>query len=145
MKYSEIDLQCEDIMWFGVDNNGYIFECTSGGLGCVPSFVCESRENTESLIDYFLETLENRTTGSLLIEDNDSPLAQDCRSLVRKGVFCFDIAIDDGRPDEYKKIAEPNEPILLSDLPENIRNLMTEHLVPVDVASSMYIRVPHAY
>ena len=145
MKYSEIDLQCEDIMWFGVDKDGHIFECTSGGIGCVPSFVCNSRENTESLIDFFLETLDFSTNGALLIDDNDSPLVQDCRTLVKKGIYCFDVAIDDGRPNEYKKIAIPNDPLLLSDLPEDIKNLMAEHVVPVDVKSSMYIRVPHAY
>ena len=35
MRYEIIDLQIEDIMWFGIDNNGYIFECTSGGIGKV--------------------------------------------------------------------------------------------------------------
>ena len=28
MRISEIDLQCEDIMWFATDNKGNIFECT---------------------------------------------------------------------------------------------------------------------
>ena len=39
MKYTEIELQYEDIMWFGVDRNGVVFECTSGGVGCVPLFL----------------------------------------------------------------------------------------------------------
>ena len=49
MRISIIDLQCEDIMWFGVDKNNYIFECTSAGCGNVPEFVCCSKENTNKL------------------------------------------------------------------------------------------------
>lgn len=49
MRITEIDLQCEDIMWFGIDN--HIFECTSAGCGNVPEFVCESKKNTKILLD----------------------------------------------------------------------------------------------
>lgn len=28
MEYTEIDLQIEDIMWFSVDKNGYVLECS---------------------------------------------------------------------------------------------------------------------
>jgi len=44
MRYSITDLQCEDIMWFGIDQDGCIFECTSGGMGNVPEFVCQQRK-----------------------------------------------------------------------------------------------------
>ena len=53
MRITEIDLQCEDIMWFGVDNQNHIFACTSAGCGNVPEFVCKSKENTT-----FLECLQ---------------------------------------------------------------------------------------
>ncbi len=145
MKYTETDLQCEDIMWFGVDKNGYIFECTSGGIGSVPGFVCNSKEETEALADFFLDTLERSTTATLLIPDDGNPLLQDCKKLTGKGVFCFDVAIDDGRPNEYKKIAVPDHPILLSDLPDRIKSIMCNHIVDVDVASETFIRVAHAY
>ncbi len=145
MKYSEIDLQCEDIMWFGIDKNGLVFECTSGGIGCVPTFVCESKENTAILEEFFLQELKDTTKGTLLTPNTDSQLSQDGLSLSNKGVFCFDVAIDDDRPNEYKKIAVPDHPILLSDLPDRIKSIMCNHIVDVDVASETFIRVAHAY
>ena len=53
MRYTIIDLQCEDILWFGLDINGNVLAFTSGGSGNVPEFVCRSKEETELLIDFF--------------------------------------------------------------------------------------------
>ena len=145
MKYTEIDLQCEDIMWFGVDRNGLIFECTSASIGCVPSFVCDSKEETEALRRYFLSELQVTTQGTLLFDASDNQLTQDCLTLSSKGIFCFDVAIDEDRPNEYKKIAVPKEPIRVIDLPEDIQTILKTHSVAVDVATESYISVPHAY
>ena len=145
MKYTEIDLQCEDIMWFGVDRNGLIFECTSAGIGCVPSFVCDSREETEALMSFFLSDLQATTCGALLFDVSDNQLTQDCLALTSKGIFCFDVAVDENRPNEYKKIAFPKEPVKVCDLPENIQTILKTHKVEVDVTTESYITVPHAY
>ena len=145
MKYTEIDLQCEDIMWFGVDRNGLIFECTSAGIGCVPSFVCDSREETEELVSFFLDNFQTTTQGSLLFDASDNQLTQDCLILSGKGIFCFDVAIDEDRPNEYKRIAFPQEPIKVSDLPKKIQSILATHKVDVDVTFDAYISVPHAY
>ena len=61
MRITAIELQCEDIMWFGIDNNNHIFECTSSGCGNVPEFVCISKENTESLLNFFMNELAEFT------------------------------------------------------------------------------------
>ena len=53
MRISEIELQCEDVMWFAADSNGNIFECTSAGCGNVPEYICKSKEDTDTLLDYF--------------------------------------------------------------------------------------------
>lgn len=49
MRITEIDLQCEDIMWFGIDSHNHIFGCTSAGCGNVPEFVCKSKQNTDDI------------------------------------------------------------------------------------------------
>lgn len=69
MRITAIELQCEDIMWFGIDNNNHIFECTSAGCGNVPEFVCISKENTESLLNFFMNAYVNRKIGQPLIEN----------------------------------------------------------------------------
>lgn len=42
MRYTDIDLQSTDIMWFDVDKNENIAAFFSGGGFCVPEFVCKS-------------------------------------------------------------------------------------------------------
>ena len=58
MKYSVIDLQVEDIMWFGIDTNGLIFACTTAGCANVPDFVCKSREINELICGFFMDELK---------------------------------------------------------------------------------------
>ena len=50
MRYSEIDLQCEDITWFGVDANNHVIAFASGGMGNIPEFVCRSKEETKDKV-----------------------------------------------------------------------------------------------
>ncbi len=145
MKYTEIDLQCEDIMWFGIDINGVVFECTSAGIGCVPSFVCESRETTEMLEGFFLTEPGSTTQATVLLPQDGNPLFYEVRTLSEKGIVCFDAAVGDDRPDEYKKIAVPFSPVKFGDLPENIKDIMSHHRLDVDVISQEYIKVPHAF
>ena len=96
MRITAIDLQCEDIMWFGIDNNNHIFECTSAGCGNVPEFVCISKENTDKLLDYFMNELQEFTEEKLLVEYIDTnSLLKDCIHLSKKGIFCYDIYEDD--------------------------------------------------
>ena len=66
MRFSEIDLQIEDLMWFGVDTQGCIVEFTTGGSANVPEFVCRSREDAETLENCFTN-LNPTTTAHMLI------------------------------------------------------------------------------
>lgn len=144
MKFSETDLICEDIMWFGIDKNGYIFECTSAGVGNIPAFVCKSREETDMLEEYFLNTATKTTVGKILIKDEENDLCNDCKTLSSKGLFCYDAVIEDNHHD-YIKIAEPEEPITINDLPDEIKSIMESHKVDVDVTTEININVQHAY
>ena len=146
MKYTEIDLQIEDIMWFGIDLNGYIFSCTTAGTANVPEFVCKSKEQTEFLADYFIEKLEKTTSAILEAPYVDNPLMRDANELAEKGVFSFDAVTDNSEHNrEYVKIASPKTPIQYNLLPDEIKKLLQEHTVPVDAAKEKYICVKHAY
>ena len=146
MKYTEIDLQIEDIMWFGVDMNGCIFACTSAGIANVPEFVCKSKEQTEFLADYFIEKLE-KTTGEILeMPYIDNPLMNDAVLLAQKGIFVFDAVSDHSEQyGNYTKIASPKTPIQYNLLHDEIKKLLQEHTIPVDAAKEKYICVKHAY
>ena len=54
MRITNIDLQCEDLMWFAIDQNGCVLEFTSGGMGNVPEFVCADRESNDLLVNFFI-------------------------------------------------------------------------------------------
>ena len=41
-------------------------------MGNVPEFMCDSGEETEMLADFFLRQLNEKTSASLLIQNNDS-------------------------------------------------------------------------
>lgn len=145
MRYSEIDLQCEDIIWFGIDSNERIFACFSGGIGCVPEFVCRSREETELLLDYFTDTQPAFTKGNLHILQNNNSLIEDCLSFSSKGVYCFDVDTEETYGDFYRKVSHPDKELYLSDLPEKIRDIMADHAINVDVSLMDKIVVTHAY
>ena len=53
MRFSEIEFQCEDITWFGVDANNHIVAFASDGIGNIPEFVCRSKEETDELYNFF--------------------------------------------------------------------------------------------
>ncbi len=145
MRYSEIDLQCEDIMWFGVDSFDHIFVCTAGGFGNVPEFVCSSRENNERLIEYFLNEMPSRGGSILLVEKEDTPLVEDSMILSGKGLYCFDVVIEGEEQGGYTKIAYPDNPVVVSDLPKPIQELLNDHRVAIDTSAADYLKVEHAY
>lgn len=144
MRITEIDLQCEDIMWFGIDNQNHIFACTSAGCGNVPEFICKSRENAEILLRYFMYELDEFTKAKLFIEYVDSnQLLKDCIRLSRKGIYCYDIYEKDEQ--QYMKISEPLKALSYEALPPNIKNVIDNNRVSENVAINNIIAVEHAY
>ena len=144
MRISDIDLQCEDIMWFGIDNNGHIFECTTAGCGNVPEYICKSREETETLLEYFMNLAPKITNARLLIPASDNDLTADAIKLASAGVYCFDVT-DYDTDDIYQCIAVPENPLKLSALPANIQRLLSDHLYNGDISKETTITVEHAY
>ena len=144
MRYSIVDLQCEDILWFALDVNGNILAFTSGGFGNVPEFICRSKEENELLIDFFNKYDASTTGTHLLIEDDGNPLSADARKFSQHGITCFDVDIDNDNP-SYVKISYPDNPITNDVLPENIQKILSDHIVNVDVMHTDRIDVPHAY
>lgn len=144
MRYSEIDLQCEDITWFGVDANNNVAAFASGGIGNIPEYVCRSKEETEALYDYFYDTLGKTTTGHALVA-GDNSLVSEFVDLSSKGLFCFDVETSDAEGEFYKKITYPDAPISIEDLPDNVKAILKDHLLEMDISENDRIQVPHAY
>ena len=145
MRISKIDLQCNDIMWFSIDNNGYIVALTSGGEGNVPEYVCRSKEETDKLEKYFMCTAADIGDATLLIDNDGSALSGDAIALSRKGLFCFDVSSEDEYKYGYYKISFPSKPLHINDLPERIRTVLQDHNINVDVNEIDHIMVENAY
>ena len=144
MRISEIDLQCEDIMWFSTDQNGNVFECTSAGCGNVPEYVCRSRVETDALLHYFMENAPTITTPKLLIPAEDNKLIDDAKKLSSKGLYCFDIT-DYDNDDKYNCIAIPQKALNVSELPNDIQRLLSDHIYNGDISEERTLTVDHAY
>ena len=144
MRITEFDLQCEDIMWFGIDSLGNIFECTSAGRGNVPEYVCKSREETDKLLEFFTETLSKTTTPILLIPEEDNELVDDVKDLSSKGIYCYDLT-DYDNDNVYNCIAKPTVPINIKDLPSDIQTILSDHIYSGNIPESASITVEHAY
>lgn len=125
MRYSNIDLQCTDIMWFGIDIEGHIAAFTSGGEAFVPEFVCRSKSETELLENFFLNQLEASTQYILAVEEKDNYLIRDSKILSSKGLFCFDVS--SAKDIDYELISHPQTPLSMDDLPTEIIIILQSH------------------
>jgi len=142
MRYTEIDLQIEDIMWFAIDNFGRVGAFISGGSANVPEFVCEDREANEKLYEYFTEILEDYCSGKLLNVKHHSEQEKECMALISKGITCFDVYKN---VDDYCKIAEPFEVKTIDKLNDEIKDILKSHKIDADFVQDTIIKVEHAY
>ena len=140
MRITNIDLQCEDIIWFAVDKNGFIVEFTSGGIGNVPEFVCADREANDLLVNYFMNELAQSTSEQLVVPYEDNDLINDAIMLSRKGVFCFDAS-----GDSYDKLSIPEAPLNVEKIPSDIKKILLKRILDVDVVLVDTVEVAHAY
>ena len=140
MRFTEIDLQIEAIMWFGVDKNGYIFVCHSSWLPNIPEFVCNNKEETEFLDKYFMKYLE--------MKDDDwgyPPV------LSEKALYSFGGIVEDEpeskedfktHPYWYKKWGGAQNPLHFDQLPKKIQKIMDSHRIDVDITKTDYRNAP---
>ncbi|MCF0241489.1 MAG: hypothetical protein HUK25_02575 [Treponema sp.] len=144
MKYSELDLQIEDVMWFGIDKNGYVFEATSGGRANVPDFIANSKEHNEELINFFLGQDKGTFSYQSLKELNPKyQMYKDCLVLSSNGITCYDMSQENNN--DYSKITIPEGLLNLDSLPENIQNILKNHAIDIDITTADSLRVKHAY
>ncbi|NBI81307.1 hypothetical protein D3Z48_04280 [Clostridiaceae bacterium] len=58
VRFTDIELEYSDILWFAVDRNGYLAGFTSGGTLFVPEFVRKSKEEAELLETFFVRSCQ---------------------------------------------------------------------------------------
>ena len=144
MRITELDLQCEDILWFTVDSADHIIALTSAGYSNVPEYICKDKETNEHLTDFFLQSELGTTHAYLQVKYSDSSLVQDAILLSSKGIFCYDSNLD-SELHNYHCISIPEKPLLVSELPPEIQDILADHRYSGDASQNAFIAVEHAY
>lgn len=143
MRYSEIELQCTDIIWFGVDRSSNILMFATAGCGCVPEFVCRSQEETDALEVYFSNLPQN--TNAYVEATTDEDAKDEALFWAQRGLYSFDVAFDDGYADSYVKVSHPETALKLQDLPHEIKSILNDHYVDIDALVEDRVKIKHAY
>lgn len=133
MRITEIDLEIEDIEWYGIDSNGRIAQFTSGGSMLVPEFICESRQRLNSVCMFFNKLKPNNIHKVLFNEKITKFLNEDyleeCKIISQKGLYCYDIFDEQDIKGEYMLICRPSCELLISDLPEKLQSVLLNYKI----------------
>ncbi|WFR56278.1 hypothetical protein QA584_22075 [Anaerocolumna sp. AGMB13025] len=148
MRITEIDLELEDIEWYGIDENGRIAQFTSGGSKIVPEFICESREKLDVVCEFF-ENFSPRIVEEVIFEVPKYPrkeYLQECKKISQKGLYCFDISNEQDSTDGYILICTPSYELQISELPEIIQSILSSYRIPnVNFNNCKIISIEKAY
>lgn len=128
MRITKEELEYLDITWFAIDKHGRILELNSAGSGHIPEFICKSKENAEILENYF----ENKASNFFV----DFP---------EKGLYYFDAYDGKNRTTNYIKKSFPSNPLLISQLPKHISEILSNNRLDVDAETADTITIEHAY
>lgn len=128
MKFSKEELDYSDITWFAVDNQGRIIELTSAGSGHIPEWICESKENANILEEYF----ENKASTNFI-------------EFSEKRLYYFDAHDGKNRTTNYIKKSSPSNPLLISQLPKHISDILSNNRLNIDAEAVDSITVEPAY
>jgi len=128
--------------WYAVDQDGRIGHFTSAGMRVLPKSVKQDRETTELIAGYFFE--QAPVVGKWAVRpeagaDSGGRKHQGFERFIRdfalmasKGLFSFDtdplFRAEKGR---YYLVAVPERILLVSELPQDIRKLLSRIRVPL--------------
>lgn len=143
MIITDLDLQIEDVEWYGVDKNGRIAQFMSGGSFAVPEFVRESRENLE-IVSHFFEKYSQIISATVLFNKNieypRKEFWEECKYVSQKGIYCYDICDKSELMNEYVYVCKPSCALVITDLPQDIQSVLSYYrMVKADFAKDEII------
>lgn len=110
-----------------------------------PNLFAAAEKKAKPCLHYFTETLPVSTEGNHTGSQPSTSLIEDCLILSSKGLYCFDVDTRETYGDFYRKVSYPSKELLISDLPGYIKDILSDHIVSVDVSTVDKLTVPHAY
>ncbi|WP_022822480.1 hypothetical protein [Hymenobacter norwichensis] len=140
MRIDEIDQEDADIDWFAIDGNGHILHVASGG-GILPESVAASQEVLLELHQYFL-TLPELEVAEIANGAEEASSYQSFARYARRGLFSFEKTRLHERADtRYHLVARPLRPLLVSELPAPLAELLSRTRLPGSVAEQTALDV----
>jgi hypothetical protein len=138
MEISAIDQEVSDYDWFAIDSKGNIGHFASNG-GILPESIAASAEDLQLIVDHFKSS--QARTGFRLAPTFSYP--PDIKSAEQKkifvssfvaysecGLYSFDRYEPNYRGDlskqNYIPVSQPNNPILVNQLPETIQIILSK-------------------
>jgi hypothetical protein len=135
--------------WYVVDQDGHIGHFTNAGMRTLPKSVKNDREATELIARYFFE--QAPVTGGWSVRaaaEKDcggwerqgfERYVRDFALMATKGLFSFDTDLVGGQQARYYLVAIPERPLHVSDLPLNIKELVSRTASSLRLSSCHYI------
>jgi hypothetical protein len=134
MRITQLDEEICDLEWFAVDKHGAIGFFTTGGFGILPESIRASKEDTEVVRDFFWNIQPKCTSAHISErardifewknEDQQNTHMQSYLDMSCRGVFSYQAVATSTRPNAYHRVAVPQAPIRIYDLPEAIRTIL---------------------
>ncbi len=134
MKMSQFAFAYMDIVWFAYDRAGRVCAFFALGDGNIPAFVSRSKEETEALF----EALYGGETG--FADAFDFRHRIDREVFLQKGLYVC--VLDDPYEGSYRLAASPEVPCTEADLSPEVRAMMADHRLDVDVLADERLEVP---
>ncbi|MFD2786549.1 hypothetical protein [Hymenobacter rubripertinctus] len=140
MCISDIDQEISDIDWFAADKDGRILHLASAG-GVLPESVAASQQNLLLLHQYFLE-LPEAGTAIMAIEPKSGIRYDSFLRYARRGLYSFDkVDLHNRLDSRYQLVARPAVPLLLTELPPELAQLLHRTQLPGSVANLAGLQV----
>ena len=115
-----------DFDWFCVDAENHIGHFTTAGYKLLPTSVAHSTEELAIVTNFFTRELSNRSAYSVeeSVAHEGSRYLHSFVSMASRGLFSYDIASHLSADARYFRVATPESPIKLDQLPEEIRTIL---------------------
>jgi hypothetical protein len=138
---SDFEIEIEDIDWFAIDSVGEVAWFTSGAYGSIPSSTRSSRNDLNTLRDFFEDYLSIITLGKIDPKAFDNVILASNTPEIRESVFSWNAQVaskglysydsHDAVPlsGEYFRVSIPEHPIKMQAFPEQIKNILSNTLL----------------
>ncbi len=152
MHSDQISLEIQastNLTWFAVDAAGQIGSFESSGFAWVHPAVLNSESNHRLLVSLFngmpsssdaIQELDN--FARLNVEENPRENLDSASLFARRGLFVFDVPFSPPRETLFIRIVRPSRALLIDELPEQPRMILSAIQLPVRFADVVEFRPP---